>query len=146
MTGLGIEDLDNDSSREYKVMKAQNITLQIKSLDGVLSDFVSAAKKAQSKNKKIVPLKKNVYVASASVARDIFTLRRLKIIQALKTTKAQNIQALATLLNRDCQSIYKDVMFLSHIGLIDLQDKNKKNKGRVKLALVSNKILFEVAA
>ncbi len=123
-------------------MKAQ-IKVQIKSLDEVLDDFVDVGEKVM-KGKKVTS-SRGSYIADAETARSIFTDARLKMIQVLKKKSPQSIYSLAKLLKKDFKNVYEDVMFLSQMGIVRIEEK-KNGRKQKKPILVADKILFEMTA
>ena len=119
------------------------IKIQIKSLDDALDNFVSTAKKLQT-GEKVNP-QKGVYLANVETARAIFTEGRLKIIHVLKSKKPKSIYALAKLLQRDFKNVYDDVSFLSHLGILAIEE-NPTGRKQKRPILKCDKILFEMAA
>lgn len=124
-------------------MKLKTISIQIKSLDEALDEFVEIAS-AVKKGHKVTP-KKGTYIADPETARAIFTESRLKIIQLLKTKAPDSIYALAKILKRDFKNVYDDVLFLAEIGLISLKESRKGRKQK-KPQLICEDILFKLAA
>ena len=124
-------------------MKVKKIKVKIKSLDDVLGNFVNVAKKVQ-KGIKIKP-QKDVYLADVETARAIFTESRLKIIHILKSKEPKSIYALAKLLQRDFKNVYKDVSFLTELGILSIEE-SKTGRRQKKPTLVCDSILFEMAA
>ena len=102
-------------------MKVKKITIQMKSLDEALDEFVETAEKIK-KGKKVKP-KVATYVADAETARAIFTDGRIRIIQRLKEKKPKSIYELAKLLKRDFKSVYEDDVFKA-AEIIKSVDKN----------------------
>ncbi len=123
-------------------MKVHKIKVQIRSLDDALDEFVTVAKKVR-RGQKVKP-KKATYVADAETARAIFTESRLKLIQTLKKSSPQSIYALAKLLERDFKNVYEDVIFLSELGIIGIQESREGRKQK-KPKLLCENILFELA-
>lgn len=124
-------------------MKLKKISIQIKSLDEALEEFVTTAS-AVKKGRK-VPGKKATYMADPETARAIFTDGRLKIIQLLKTESPDSIYELAKMLKRDFKNVYDDVLFLAEIGLVSLRE-SKKGRKQKKPQLICEDILFKLAA
>ena len=124
-------------------MKTQKITIQIRSLDKVLDDFVYTGKKIQ-RGEKVSP-KKGTYVADAETARAIFTEGRLRIVQALKEKSPQSIYELAKILKRDFKNVYDDIHFLVQLGIVRIDEK-KTGRREKKPVLLSDKILFKMVA
>ena len=124
-------------------MKAKKITIQIKSLDDSLDEFVEVAKAVQTS--KTVEPRKGTYVADVETARAIFTEGRMKIIQTLKSKSPKSIYALAKLLNRDFKNVYEDVIFLTQLGILKVEEAADGRKQK-KPILLCDRILFEMAA
>ena len=123
-------------------MKTRIIEIQIKSLDDRLNDFVRVAKSIAT-GKKVEP-QKGIYVADVETVRSIFTEGRFKIIQVLKSKSPQSIYALANLLERDFKNVYNDVIFLSQLGILKVEEANT-GRNQKKPVLVCDKILFAMA-
>lgn len=124
-------------------MKTKKIIVQIKSLDEALNEFVEVAKTVKA-GKDVHP-RKGTYVADAETARAIFTEGRMKIIRILKSKSPQSIYALAKLLNRDFKNVYEDVVFLTQLGILKIEEATSGRKQK-KPVLLCDKILFEMVA
>lgn len=124
-------------------MKVKKIRVQIRSLDEALKEFVSVAKRIERRQK--VKPKSATYVADAETARAIFTESRLRLIQTLKGKSPASIYELAKLLGRDFKNVYEDVVFLSELGIIGIQE-SKAGRRQKKPTLLCDNILFELAA
>ena len=124
-------------------MKTKKITVQIKSLDEVLDEFVRVGKAVKAR--KIVKPQKGTFVADVETARAIFTEGRLRIIQVLKSKSPQSIYALAKLLNRDFKNVYEDVIFLAQLEVLKIEEATSGRKQK-KPILLCDKILFEMVA
>ncbi len=124
-------------------MKVKKITIQIKSLDEALDEFVETAEKIKKGEK--VKSKIATYIADAETARSIFTDSRIRIIQFLKEKKPESIYALAKLLNRDFKNVYEDVMFLAELGIIGIKEA-KTGRHQKQPILLSDQLLFDIAA
>ena len=124
-------------------MKTKTISIQIRSLDDVLDEFVDVANKTKS-GKNVKP-RKEMYVADAETARAIFTDARLRIIQVLKLKSPQSIYALAKALNRDFKNVYDDIIFLEQLGILKVEESTSGRKQK-KPILVCDKILFDMVA
>jgi predicted transcriptional regulator len=124
-------------------MKLKKVVIQIKSLDDVLGNFVSVAKKLQA-GKKVMP-SRGTYVADVETARSIFTEGRLRIVQTLKDKRPGSIYALAKLLKRDFKNVYEDVSFLAELGIIAIEE-NDTGRNQKKPILLCDEILFRMAA
>jgi predicted transcriptional regulator len=124
-------------------MKTKKISVQIRSLDDVLDDFVRVGKAVKAG--KMVKPQKGTFVADVETARAIFTEGRLRIIQVLKTKSPQSIYALAKLLNRDFKNVYEDVIFLAQLEVLKIEEATSGRKQK-KPILLCDKILFEMVA
>ena len=124
-------------------MKVKKIKVQIKSLDEALDEFSDTAKRIQQGHK--VKPKKATYVADAETARAIFTESRLRLIQTLKEETPGSIYELAKILERDFKNVYEDVIFLSELGIIGIEE-SKIGRKQKKPTLLCDNILFELAA
>jgi predicted transcriptional regulator len=124
-------------------MRTKAISIQIRSLDAVLDEFVEVANKTKS-GKNVKP-RKGTYVADAETARAIFTDARLRIIQVLKSKSPQSIYALAKALNRDFKNVYDDIVFLEQLGILKVEESTSGRKQK-KPILVCDKILFDMVA
>lgn len=60
--------------------------------------------------------------------RSLLNKEKAKILHLIKTQKPESIYKLAKLLGRDFQSVRKDVLLMSKLGIIELEKKGKKRK------------------
>ncbi|HLG18796.1 MAG TPA: hypothetical protein VI895_03130 [Bdellovibrionota bacterium] len=80
-----------------------------------------------------------------SLVSRVLSRERLRIIQAIRKWKPASINQLAKFLRREQANVYRDVQYLSKLGILELQRRQSKGGRRSSLRPVFGWQGFEIA-
>src|SRR3990167_3985340 len=122
-------------------MRVKNVTIRIKSLEGIFNEAKDVMKKLEIGEK--VKKHEGISFESLDSMRKVITEERLKILKTIKKDHPSSIYELAKILKRDIKNTFDDVQYLAEVGLVELK---KSKVGREKITPLVNydKILLEI--
>ncbi|HLA50472.1 MAG TPA: ArsR family transcriptional regulator [Thermodesulfovibrionia bacterium] len=122
-------------------MRVKNVTIRIKSLEGIFNEAKDVMKKLERGEK--VKKHEGISFESLDSMRKVITEERLKILKTIKKDHPSSIYALAKMLHRDIKNTFDDVQFLARMGLIELK-KTKDGREKTTPTVNYDKILLEI--
>ncbi|TVL99495.1 MAG: hypothetical protein CV087_17760 [Candidatus Brocadia sp. WS118] len=123
-------------------MKVKKFKIGIKSVKGVLDDFVKAGEAIERGEE--VKKEKAIYFESVKGFRKAITPKRIELLHLIREKHPKSIQELARIARRDIKSIVTDIGILVELGLIDI--KRKKDGRKESMPVVDyNRINLEIA-
>lgn len=123
-------------------MKVKRLSIGIKSMDEVMTDFAQAAKALKRGER--VSKKEGLYFTDLRAFRRAITDQRLTILRAIKANDPGSVYELAKILNRDVKNVSVDLRILEELGLVDLR-KTKTPRGKVKPTVAYAAINLDIA-
>jgi len=123
-------------------MKVKRLSIGIKSMDEVMTDFARAAKAIQ--RGKRVSKKEGLYFTDLQAFRRAITDQRLAILRAIKANDPGSVYELAKILKRDVKNVSADLRILEELGLVDLR-KTRTPRGKVKPTVAYDSINLDIA-
>ena len=117
-------------------------TIKIKSVEQSLKEAVHAYN--DTAHRRPVKLQHETFFASIAAARRVLTPSRITLLRTIKQQKPESIYELAKLIQRDFKNVSQDIVFLSALGLVDLEKPHGVRHQR-KPVLLSNHICLDIA-
>lgn len=108
-------------------MRRKNITIQVRSLHEVLSEFVSVVRDAQAG--KIGPPRVGLSFESIDAVRNVLTPKRLGLLKAIREGRPKSVYALAKATGRTLKNTQDDVAMLARLDLVELKRGHGKRTG-----------------
>jgi predicted transcriptional regulator len=127
---------------EEMKMKVKRLSIGIKSMDEVMTDFAQAAKALERGER--VSKKEGLYFTDLRAFRRAITDQRLAILRAIKANDPGSVYELAKILKRDVKNVSVDLRILEELGLVDLR-KTKTPRGKVKPMVAYVAINLDIA-
>jgi predicted transcriptional regulator len=127
---------------EERKMKVKRLSIGIKSMDEVMTDFARAAKALQLGER--VSKKEGLYFTDLQAFRRAITDQRLAILRAIKANDPGSVYELAKIIKRDVKNVSVDLRILEELGLVDLR-KTKTPRGKVKPTVAYDAINLDIA-
>lgn len=107
-------------------MTRKNITIQVQSLDEVLSEFASVVRDAQAG--KIGAPRIGLSFESIDAVRNVLTPKRLGLLKAIREGRPKSVYALAKATGRPLKNTQDDVAMLARLDLVQLKRGHGKRK------------------
>jgi predicted transcriptional regulator len=100
-------------------MIRKNITIQVRSLGEVMSEFLSVVRDAQAG--KIGPPRVGLSFESIDAVRNVLTPKRLGLLKAIREGRPKSVYALAKATGRPLKNTQDDVAMLARLDLVELK-------------------------
>ena len=123
-------------------MKVRRLSIGIKRMDEVMSDFASAAK-ALERGEHVVP-KDGLYFTDLRAFRRAITDQRLAVLRTIKANGPESVYELAKIVRRDVKNVSADLAILEELGLVELK-RTKTPRGKVKPTVSYDSINLDIA-
>jgi predicted transcriptional regulator len=123
-------------------MRVRRLSIGIKRMDEVMSDFALAAK-ALERGEHVVP-KEGLYFTDLRAFRRAITDQRLAVLRTIKAKDPESVYELAKIVNRDVKNVSADLAILEELGLVVLK-RTKTPRGKVKPTVSYDSINLDIA-
>jgi len=123
-------------------MKIKRLSIGIKSVDEVMTDFARAAKALERGER--VSKQEGLYFTDLRAFRRAITDQRLAVLRAIKANAPESVYELAKILKRDVKNVSSDLAILGELGLVELK-KTKTPRGKVKPTVAYDAINLDIA-
>lgn len=100
-------------------MTRKNITIQVRSLNEVLSELASVVRDAQAG--KIGAPRVGLSFESIDAVRNVLTPKRLGLLKAIREGRPKSVYALAKATGRPLKNTQDDVAMLARLDLVELK-------------------------
>lgn len=124
-------------------MKIKRITLEVKTLDEMASDFKRTWKEA-GKGKPVREAAEAICFDSVEDMQKFLSPERIRLLRVVHERTPKSIYELAKMLDRDRKNVTEDVKMLEGVGLIE-RKAAKSGKEKVKLVVDYDRIQMDIA-
>lgn len=105
--------------------KTKEKVIVITDLKSSLKEFARAYEKA---SKGEVVERDTIGVSNLKELQTLLSPKRLELLKVIKEHKPRSIKELAELVKRDFRNVYRDLVILEAVGLVELEKKGKEVK------------------
>ncbi len=102
-------------------MRTKNILVEIKSDEEVFDELAKTV--SSLKSGKQVKKKESLVFSNLKQMKSFLTTERLKLLHIIRAQNPSNVYQLAKLVGKDYSTVYKNVVALQELGLIEMQEK-----------------------